>query len=89
MIMIALRIGMSSTIDRCRRKLSALLAEMHREVLAYPLRIRDILARFLREMDRWRTMIDRIDVKLLDLLQRQGPRPAAELGEVVGLSASA
>lgn len=34
-------------------------------------------------------MIDRIDVKLLDLLQRGGPRPAAELGEVVGLSASA
>lgn len=34
-------------------------------------------------------MIDRIDVKLLDLLQRGGPRPAAELGEAVGLSASA
>ncbi len=34
-------------------------------------------------------MIDRIDAKLLDLLQRGGPRPAAELGEVVGLSASA
>ena len=34
-------------------------------------------------------MIDRIDAKLLDLLQRTGPRPAAELGDIVGLSASA
>ena len=34
-------------------------------------------------------MIDRIDAKLLDLLQRAGPRPAAELGDIVGLSASA
>ena len=34
-------------------------------------------------------MIDRIDRKLLDMLQRGGPRPAAERGEAVGLSASA
>lgn len=34
-------------------------------------------------------MFDRIDTKLLDLLQRGGPRPAAEIGEKVGLSPSA
>jgi len=34
-------------------------------------------------------MIDRIDAKLLNLLQREGPKPVAELGERVGLSASA
>jgi len=34
-------------------------------------------------------MIDRIDAKLLDLLQRHGPRPAVELGDAVGLSPSA
>src|SRR3546814_1168583 len=43
----------------------------------------------MREVARGRTMIDRIDAKLLDLLQRTGPRPAAELGDIVGLSASA
>ena len=37
----------------------------------------------------WRNMIDRIDTKLLDLLQREGPKPVAELGERVGLSPSA
>ena len=34
-------------------------------------------------------MLDRIDTKLLELLQRTGPRSTAELGEIVGLSASA
>ncbi|AMU94025.1 AsnC family transcriptional regulator [Sphingopyxis terrae subsp. terrae NBRC 15098] len=34
-------------------------------------------------------MIDRIDAKLLNLLQREGPKPVAELGERIGLSASA
>lgn len=34
-------------------------------------------------------MLDRIDIKLLQQLQQDGPRTAAELGEVVGLSASA
>lgn len=34
-------------------------------------------------------MFDRIDAKLLNLLQREGPRPAAEIGDKVGLSASA
>ena len=34
-------------------------------------------------------MMDRIDTKLLHLLQREGPKPAAELGEIVGLSPSA
>ena len=33
--------------------------------------------------------MDRIDTKLLHLLQREGPKPAAELGEIVGLSPSA
>lgn len=36
-----------------------------------------------------RTMLDRIDTKLLELLQRDGPRSTAELGEAVGLSPSA
>lgn len=34
-------------------------------------------------------MFDRIDTELLELLQRHGPRPTAELGEIVGLSPSA
>ena len=34
-------------------------------------------------------MLDRIDVKLLDLLQREGPKPVADLGDRVGLSPSA
>lgn len=34
-------------------------------------------------------MLDRIDVRLLDLLQREGPKSAVELGERVGLSPSA
>ena len=34
-------------------------------------------------------MFDRIDAKLLNLLQRDGPRSAAEIGEKVGLSPSA
>ncbi len=34
-------------------------------------------------------MLDRIDTKLLELLQKGGSRPAAELGEIVGLSPSA
>ncbi|WP_033073985.1 Lrp/AsnC family transcriptional regulator [Sphingopyxis sp. MWB1] len=34
-------------------------------------------------------MFDRIDAKLLNLLQKGGPRAAAELGEQVGLSPSA
>ncbi|MBL0768971.1 Lrp/AsnC family transcriptional regulator [Sphingopyxis sp. XHP0097] len=34
-------------------------------------------------------MIDRTDAKLLTILQREGPRPVAELGERVGLSPSA
>ncbi|MGN6689490.1 MAG: Lrp/AsnC family transcriptional regulator [Sphingopyxis sp.] len=34
-------------------------------------------------------MLDRIDAKLLDLLQRDGPKPVAELGDRVGLSPSA
>jgi len=69
--------------------LSALLAEMPREVLAYVGRIREQGTQILRETGQGRTMIDRIDAKLLDLLQRTGPRPAAELGDIVGLSASA
>src|SRR5690606_1855274 len=69
--------------------LSALLAEMPREVLAYVGRIREQGAQISRETGQGRTMIDRIDAKLLDLLHRTGPRPAAELGDIVGLSASA
>lgn len=34
-------------------------------------------------------IFDKIDAKLLTLLQREGPRPAAEVGDKVGLSASA
>jgi Lrp/AsnC family leucine-responsive transcriptional regulator len=34
-------------------------------------------------------MFDRIDTKLLQLLQRDGPRSAAEIGDMVGLSPSA
>ncbi len=34
-------------------------------------------------------MLDRIDIKLLDLLQREGQKSSVELGEAVGLSPSA
>ena len=58
-------------------------------MLAYPGCFADKNAQILHKIGNMRMNMDRIDIRLLDLLQREGPRPAAELGEKVGLSASA